>query len=262
MTDRLKDKIVLVTGAAQGIGAGIASTMVAHGATVIYTDLRGDAVRNAANGNRGTLAFPLDVTSEESWKAVAEEIKERFGRLDVLVNNAGMDMSKPLEETSFSDWRRLMAVNVDGIFLGCREMQPLLKNGGQHHRGGASVINLSSVVGIVGYQDQVAYNTSKAAVAQIARSLAIEWAHHKYNIRANSIHPGAIETEMVKEHVAAQVARGHDEAEVWNAIAAMAPLNRLGKVADVAAAAVFLGSEEASFVNATQLVVDGGFVGR
>jgi 3(or 17)beta-hydroxysteroid dehydrogenase len=262
MAGRLSDKFVLVTGAAQGIGAAIAGAMAREGATVVFTDLLGDAAHEAASKVKDAIALSLDVTKESGWSEVAEEIGERYGRLDVLVNNAGVDFSRSIEETSFDDWRRLMSVNLDSIFLGCRAMLPLLRKGAQRHEGGASVINLSSVAGIVGYPDQVAYNVSKAAVAHAAKSLAIEWAHHRYNIRANSIHPGAILTQMVEEHVATQVARGKIEAEVWQAITDMAPLGRLGRVSDVASAAVYLASEEAAFVNATGLVVDGGFIAR
>ena len=262
MTDRLTGKTVLVTGAAQGIGSAIAGAMAREGARVIYTDRQANAVRQAASNVHDAVALTLDVTQEGAWAEIAIEIERRFGSVDVLVNNAGVDMSKPLEETTLAEWRRLMSVNVDSVFLGCRTMLPLLRKGGRRHSGGASVINLSSVAGIIGYPDQVAYNVSKAAVRHIARSLAIEWADHGFNIRANSIHPGAIQTQMVEEHVATQVARGQDEAEVWKAITDMAPLRRLGRVEDVANAAVYLASEEASFVNGTELVVDGGFLAR
>lgn len=262
MAARLHDKIILITGAGRGIGAGIARAMAAEGAAVILTDIRPDAFNAKEDGLKDALILHHDVTQESSWADVHHEVQRRFGRLDALVNNAGIDLSLALENTSFADWHRVMAVNVDSVFLGCKAMLPLLRKGGNHHAGGASVINLSSVAGIVGYPDQVAYNVSKAAVRQAARSLAIEWAHHKYNIRANSIHPGAIHTHMVEEHVEAQVARGQDAAAVWQAITEMAPLGRLGRVEDVAAAAVYLASEEASFVNASELVVDGGFVAR
>jgi 3(or 17)beta-hydroxysteroid dehydrogenase len=221
-----------------------------------------DDARIPAVGIGGSSVLSLDVTSPQSWEAAAAHIERTFGRLDVLVNNAGIDMSKPLAETTFDEWRRVMAVNVDSVFLGCKAMQSLLIEGGPHHNGGSSVVNLSSVAGIVGYPDQVAYNVSKAAVRHLTKSLAIEWAHHGFEIRANSIHPGAIQTQMVEEHIATQVSRGADGAQVRQAIANMAPVGRLGTVEDVAAAAVYLASEEASFVNAAELVIDGGFIAR
>jgi 3(or 17)beta-hydroxysteroid dehydrogenase len=260
--DRLAGKIALVTGAAQGIGAGIGHALAREGASVVYTDVRVEAVEVAARNVAGAIALPLDVTSEAGWTNLASEIERRRGRLDILVNNAGVDFSKAIETTSFEDWNRLMAVNLDSIFLGCKAMLPLLRKGGEHNPAGACVVNLSSVAGIVGYPDQVAYNVSKAGVGHMAKSLAIEWAHHGYNIRANSVHPGAIQTEMVEEHVAAQVARGQDEQAVRAAISSMAPVGRLGRVEEVAAAVVFLASDEASFINAAQLVVDGGFIAR
>jgi 3(or 17)beta-hydroxysteroid dehydrogenase len=262
MVERLSGKIALVTGAAQGIGAGIAQALSREGAVVVCTDIQARALKALTKTVNGALALPLDVTSEAGWTQLASEIERNFGRLDILINNAGVDFSKPIEDTSFADWNRLMAVNLDSVFLGCKAMLPMLRKGGVHNAAGASVINLASVAGVVGYPDQVAYNVSKAGMGHMARSLAIEWAHHRYNIRVNSVHPGAIQTQMVEEHVAAQVARGQDAETVWRAIKDMAPLGRLGRVEDVAAAVVFLASDDAAFVNAAQLVVDGGFIAR
>jgi 3(or 17)beta-hydroxysteroid dehydrogenase len=259
---RLQGKVALVTGAARGIGAGIAQAMAGEGASVIFTDLRVEDASTAASGIRNASALMLDVTSPESWETAGEVIKREFGRLDVLVNNAGIDMSKSLAETAYEDWRRIMTVNVDSVFLGCRTMQALLIEGGRQRVGNSSVINLSSVAGIVGYPDQLAYNVSKAAVRHLTKSLAIEWAHHGFGIRSNSIHPGAIQTQMVEEHIATQVSRGAVADEVRRAIAEMAPVGRLGTIEEVAAAAVYLASDEASFVNAAELVVDGGFIAR
>lgn len=263
MAARLEGKIALVTGAAQGIGLGIAQAMTAEGATVVATDIQADAVQDGARPpHRVALALRHDVASEDSWAEVASTVQREFGRLDVLVNNAAIVLLGPLESTTHAAWTRLMSVNVDSVFLGCKAMLPLLREGGRRHAGGASVINLSSVLGLVGVADEMAYSASKAAVRQMARSLAVEWAHHGHNIRANSIHPGIIRTRMLEQYVDSLVAAGQDAEAAWRPLQDLAPLRRVGRIEDVAAAAVYLASEEASFVNATELVVDGGLVAR
>lgn len=263
MSNRLQDKIILVTGAAQGIGRGIADAMAAQGATVIATDIQEQTTQEDGSAHSLALTLRHDVTQEESWQEVAVAVERQFGRLDVLVNNAGIVLTGPVEKTSHADWKRVMSINVDSVFLGCKTLLPLLRSGGAHHAGGASVINLSSVLGMVGVVDEMAYSVSKAAVRQAARTLAIEWAQHGYNIRANSLHPGIIRTKMMDKYIQERIASTKESAEAaWQSLKDLAPLRRMGEVKDVAAAAIYLASEEASFVNATELVVDGGFIGR
>lgn len=261
MMGRLKDKVALVTGAAQGIGLGIAEAMMREGATVVLTDLNDELLKQGAVHEKA-LGLRLDVTQEDDWAQAATVVEEKFGWLDVLVHNAGIVITGPMEQTSHADWSRLMSINVDSAFLGCKAMLPLLQAGGRRHAGGASVINISSVLGMVGVTDEMAYSVSKAAVRQMARALAIEWAHHGYNIRANSVHPGIIRTRMLETYVEGLVASGADPQTAWRPLEDLAPLRRVGSVEDVAAAVVFLASEDAGFVNATELVVDGGLVGR
>lgn len=261
MKGRLRDKVAIVTGAAQGIGRGIAEAMLEQGATVVLTDIQGDMLYDGGT-HPSAILVRHDVTSEEDWNRVAGIVEEKFGRLDVLVNNAGIVITGPMEETSHADWRRLMTINVDSAFLGCKALLPMLKAGGSHHPGGASVINLSSVLGMVGVADEMAYSVSKAAVRQMARTLAIEWAQHGYNIRANSIHPGIIRTRMLEQYVEGLIEAGADRDTAWQPLSDLAPLRRVGSIADIGAAAVYLASEDAGFVNATELVVDGGLVAR
>lgn len=262
MAGRLAGKVVLITGAGQGIGAAMARAMQAEGAMVILTDRNERAVRETAAGIEGSVAHAQDVTQESGWGDLAAWVETTHGRLDVLVNNAGIEVSKPIGEMSFDEWRRVMAVNVDAAFLGCRAMLPLLRAAGRVRPAGASVIHFGSVAGLIGFPDQVGYNASKAATRHLARSLAIEWGRQRYNIRVNTIHPGPTRTHMVEEYVAAQVGRGRVEAEVWQEIDAYSPLGRIGRVEDIAWGAVFLASDEAAYVNGTDLVIDGGMVAQ
>jgi len=259
---RLKGRTALVTGAAQGIGAGIARVMAAEGATLILTDLNGPGVAALA-AELNARALVHDVASEDDWARVAETVRSAFGRLDVLVNNAGIEVVKPVSETSLADWRRVMSINLDGVFLGCRAMQPLLAQAGARGAS-ASVINISSIAGLVGYPNQAAYNTSKAGVRHLTKSLAIEWAHHGHAIRVNSIHPGCIRTPMLELAVAGWVAEGSipADADPWAAIADLCPLRRVGRVEDIAHGAVYLASDESAFVTGLELVIDGGWVAR
>lgn len=261
MVERLQGKVAVVTGAAQGIGRGIADAMLAEGAIVVVTDIQAEAL-DSGTQHPNAVTFRQDVTSEGGWADLARLVEDRFGRLDVLVNNAGIVITGPMEQTSHADWKRLMTINVDSAFLGCKALLPMLRAGGAHHAGGASVINLSSVLGMVGVADEMAYSVSKAALRQMARTLAIEWAQHGYNIRANSVHPGIIRTKMLEQYVEGLIEGGADPETAWQPLADLAPLRRVGSVADIAAAVVYLASEEAGFVNATELVVDGGLVAR
>jgi len=257
MGDRLSNKVALVTGAAQGIGAAIARAMAAEGARVIAAD-RNLAGCEALAAESGIAALALDVTSESDWTAAADHIVSTFGSLSILVNNAGVELVKPMTEHSLADWRGLMAVNVDGVFLGCRTMQPLLAAS-----GAASVVNISSIAGLVGYPDQLAYNTSKGAVRHMTKSLAIEWASHALPIRCNSIHPGCIRTPMLEMAVEGWVREGSIPADdPWAAVASLCPLNLVGSPQDIAMGAVYLASDEARFVTGIELVIDGGWVAR
>ncbi|MDX3899126.1 MAG: SDR family oxidoreductase [Sphingobium sp.] len=260
--DRLAGKVALITGAGQGIGAAIAAAMARQGATVLLLD-RGEAsVRVVADTIPGASAWPLDVTDEEGWADAERRIAQIHGRLDILVHNAGIEISGPIADMTFADWRGVMAVNVDAAFLGCRAMLPLLRASGSSRDAGASVIHLGSVAGLVGYPNQVGYNASKAAIRHLGRSLAIEWGRAGFNIRVNTIHPGPTRTKMVEEYVAAEAARGGDEAEIWKGISALSPLGRIGRVEDIAAGAVFLASDEAAFITGTDLIIDGGMTAQ
>jgi 3(or 17)beta-hydroxysteroid dehydrogenase len=260
MAGRLAGKTALVTGAAQGIGAAIARAMAAEEARLIVADIAGERLAEVA-AEIGARPLRLDVALEEDWLAAAASLAADAGRLDILVNNAGIELVKPAADTSLAEWRRVMAINLDGIFLGCRTLLPLLSSA---REGSASVVNISSIAGIVGYPNQAAYNTSKAGVRHLSKSLAIEWAHGGLPVRVNSIHPGCIRTPMLEEAVEGWVASGAIPAGVdpWAAVAAMCPMRRVGRVEDIAMGAVYLASDEAAFVTGSELVIDGGWVAQ
>lgn len=261
MAGRLQGKVALITGAAQGIGAGIAEAMSEAGAQLYLGDINFDGVTALAR-KLDAQALHLDVTDEASWGMAAARIAADRGRLSILVNNAGVELVKPLSEHALSDWRGVMAVNVDGVFLGCKTFQDLLAKGGAPARP-SSVINISSIAGLVGYPDQPAYNTSKGAVRQLSKSLAIEWAAHALPIRCNSIHPGCIRTPMLEMAVEGWVRAGSiPAADPWGAVASLCPLNAVGAPRDIAMGAVYLASDEARFVTGIELVIDGGWVAR
>jgi NAD(P)-dependent dehydrogenase (short-subunit alcohol dehydrogenase family) len=253
MAMRLKDKVVLVTGAAQGIGACIGRLSVDEGATVIATDTSAEGAR--AGVPKAAEACTLDVTDAVAWKAVLDRISAQFGRLDVLVNNAGTATREPFEQCTIEHWRSLFAVNCEGAFLGIQACLPLLRAAAGDRLGGSSIINISSVAGIVGLPGQAAYNSSKAAVAHLSRSLAIEFAHGGYNVRVNSIHPGMIWTPLMEKALRMWPEIGDGGVE---AVAAMAPVRRMGRVEDVAYGAIYLASDESAYVTGAQLVIDGG----
>lgn len=253
MAARLKDKVILVTGAAQGIGACIGRFMVDEGATVIATDMT--AAGASAGVPKAAESLALDVTSAQAWKAVVDAIGARYSRLDVLVNNAGTATREPIEQCTLEHWREMFAVNSEGPFLGIQACLPLLRKSAGDRLGGSSIVNIASVAGLVGLPGQAAYNTSKAAIGHLSRSLAIEFAVSGYNVRVNSIHPGMIWTPLMEKALKMWPEIGDAGKE---AVANMAPVRRMGRVEDVAWGAVYLASDESAYVIGSQLVIDGG----
>lgn len=267
---RLAGKTALVTGAGQGIGAAVAEKLAELGAHVLVTDLDHSSAASCAEridrAGGSAQARKLDVTDESEWQAAAAEFDQQERSLDVLVHNAGMEWVVPLPDISLADWRRVMAVNVESVFLGCKLLLPALKRAGAKNPGGASVVNISSIAGLVGYPDQAAYNTSKAAVRHLSKSLAIEFAQHGHNIRVNSIHPGCVDTPMLAEAMAtwaqSRVFGTDDPDEVRKSVAALHPLNRIASPEDIAFGVAYLASDEARFVTGAELPIDGGWVAR
>ena len=250
----LTGRIALVTGASGGIGAETARALAAAGAKVAVTDL---TAPDALAAEIGGLARAQDVTSEQDWAAVMDWLRAEAGGLDILVNNAGLFMMKPLLQTSLAEWQRLHAVNVEGVFLGTRAAVPLLAERAAQWPGGASIVNLSSMAGLVGSAGAACYNASKGAVRLFTKGCALELAPAR--IRVNSVHPGIIETNMGAEVVhGISTMSGAGENEARAAAAAVHPLGHMGQPQDIANAVVFLASDKAAFMTGSELVVDGG----
>lgn len=258
MGGRMKGKVVLVTGGASGIGLASAEACATEGAVVVITDVNaasGDAEskRMAAAG----LAVEFlghDVTSEADWRRVVDEVVRRHGRLDVVVNNAGIAVIAPVEQETLEGWRRTQAVNMEGVFLGTREAIRAMKA-----RGG-SIVNISSIEGLVGDALIPAYNASKGGVRLFTKSAALECARLGYGIRVNSVHPGYVDTPLV----AGAMGRLPPEqaAALQQDLLGRIPLGRVAEPREVAQCVLFLASDEASYVTGAELVVDGGYTAR
>lgn len=251
----LTGRVALVTGAGRGIGEATARALAAAGARVICSDLT--APEDLA-AELGGLALAQDVTDEGGWDAAMAFARREAGGLDILVNNAGLFLMKPLTETTLEDWRRVHSVNVEGVFLGCRAAIPLLAERAGKWDGGAAIVNLSSMAGLVGSAGAVCYNASKGAVRLLTKGLAMELA--SVGVRVNSVHPGVIETAMGDEVVAAfSGATGMGDNEARTQLAARHPLGHMGQPRNVADAVVFLASSRSAFMTGSEVVVDGGF---
>ena len=206
-----------------------------------------ELVNEISIGCPNAISMRLDVTSEKDWTEVIDSVIKKFGRLDVLVNNAGIYQRATVDETTADDWDNLMNVNARGVFLGTRAAIPVMK-----HNGSGSIINISSIAGLVGSMTQAAYNASKGAVRLLTKATAIQYA--KDGIRANSIHPGLMETDMLTQVLPSTNDREH-RLEIT-------PIPRFGTPADVAYGVVFLASDESSYVTGTELVIDGGLTAQ
>jgi 3(or 17)beta-hydroxysteroid dehydrogenase len=271
VTESLEGKIALVTGGGRAIGAATAKLLAQRGAEVLVSDIatqEAEAVvaNICAEGGRA-IALSLDVRSEAGWQTVHGFIGSRFPKLDILVNNAAVELFGPSEEITLEEWRAVQAVNVEGLFLGAKTLLPLLKAVHRETPGAtSSVINLSSVAGIIGRPDQLAYMSSKGAVRSMSKGLAIEYASKGFNIRVNSVHPGGIETPMLKNvlqyRVDEEIIPAKTLAEAQQLMADFHPLGRLGQPEDIANGVAFLASEASSFMTGTELVIDGGWTAQ
>jgi len=256
MTIALPDTVAVVTGAAGGIGREIVKAMKAAGATVIATDLKDDAEIEGADH-----FLKHDVTSEADWRAVETLVREKYGRLDALVNNAGFSIVTKFEDTPLSEFHKVNAINVDSAIIGTQVMLELLKEGGKARASGASVINFSSVGGLRGAAFNAAYCVSKAAIKMLSKCLGAEFAALKYNIRVNSVHPGGIDTPMLGSIMDRYIELGASPSREASlaAVNASHPIGRLGRADEMAGGVVFLASSASSFMTCDELVMDGGF---
>lgn len=260
---RVQGKIALVTGGASGIGRGCAETLAREGASVVITDLQDDKgeALTAEIGKAGGQASYLhhDTTSEDDWTRVIAEIEKRHGRLNVLVNNAGIAIGSPsITNFSLADFRKQQAVNVEGVFLGLKHSIPLMRKSGP----GGSIINMSSVAGLKGSSMLPAYCATKGAVLLLSKSVAMECAEAKDGIQVNTVHPGLIETP-IWESIASTRAPGANEAIDLDALSVgMVPLGVKGVPQDIANGVLWLASDESRYVTGAELVIDGGLTAR
>ena len=235
---RLRDKVILITGAAGGIGSAIAEAVVRNGGIAVATDIEG----------RPGIDHPLDVTSEADWQRVIGAIGASAGRLDGLVNSAGIAPMGTVESTDYALWRKVMAVNLDGTFLGCKHALALLK------RHGGSIVNISSVSGIVGGHNLAAYNASKGGVRLLSKSVALHGARQNPQVRCNSVHPTFIEGPMSD----ALFKVVPNPAEIKARMESQIPLRRFGTPEDIGPLAVYLASADSDYVTGTTYLIDGG----
>jgi NAD(P)-dependent dehydrogenase (short-subunit alcohol dehydrogenase family) len=258
---QVQGKVALVTGAAAGIGAAIASTLGREGAKVVLTDLddgRGEVVAQSIRAAGGeALYLHQDVTDEGRWGEVIGEIDRRFGRLDVLVANAGIAIIAAITEMSLADWRKQTAVNIDGVFLTAKHGIPLMRKSGE----GGSIVMISSVAGLRGSAGLAGYSATKGAVRLFAKSVALECAGARDDIRCNSVHPGIIATEIwEKMPMGAQDARRNSPIDARAVAEASVPTGKLGTPQDIADGVLFLASDASRYITGSELVIDSGIM--
>lgn len=249
---RVDGKSAIVTGAGQGIGQAAARMLAEEGASVAVTDVDDTAgqetVKEIVQAGGEAAFFDHDVTLEDDWERVVDEVEDTYGIPDVLVNNAGIYRIQPVAETTVEEWKALMDVNVTGVFLGLKHCTP-----GMEEKGRGSVINLSSVAGLVGLSGHTNYGASKGAVRTMTKDAAMELADA--GVRVNSVHPAYIDTQMADYGAEAQEASKEE-------LAAMHPIGHMGEPRDVAYAVLYLASDESKFMTGSELVIDGGFTAQ
>jgi NAD(P)-dependent dehydrogenase (short-subunit alcohol dehydrogenase family) len=252
---RVQDKVAIVTGAASnpGLGRAAALALAREGASVLVTDIDAAGAEDCARAIRDAggkaIAEVHDVTQEDAWQRIIALAESHYGRLDVLINNAGIAVLKPLEQLTLADWNRQIEVNLTSVFLGCKYGTAAMKAA-----GGGSIVNLSSVAGLVGIKLCVAYGASKGGVRLLSKSVALEGASH--NVRCNSVHPGIIWTNMQ-----AQAVGSRDPSQV-SVGAARVPLGRVGTPEDIANCVLYLASDESSYVTGAEFTVDAGMTAQ
>ena len=245
---RLEGKVALISGGARGQGAAEAKLFAGEGAKVVFGDILDDLGRQVEaeihEVGGEALYIHLDVTNAADWASAVEAAVSRYGRLDVLVNNAGITIRKNVEDTTEEDWDRIMAINAKGVFLGTKQAIPAMRES-----GGGSIVNISSTAGLVGSPySGASYAATKGAVRLFTKATAIQYA--KEGIRCNSVHPGLLETPMTQDMLADAAHREERTQRI--------PLGRVGTAEDVAYGVLYLASDESSFVTGSELVIDGG----
>jgi NAD(P)-dependent dehydrogenase (short-subunit alcohol dehydrogenase family) len=253
---RVKGKVALVTGGGLGLGRATAMLLAREGAKVVVTDVKEEAghatVDQIIEEGGEAIFMRHDVSSEADWDAAIDMTANRFNGLHVVVNNAGVALSGSVEQTSLEQWRWLMSINLDGVFIGTRSAIGAMKS------TGGSIINISSIEGLIGDPNLAAYNASKGGVRIFTKSAALHCAKAGYRIRVNSIHPGYIWTPMVEQFLAAQP----DPAAAKTFVEGLHPVGHLGEPDDIAYGVLYLASDESKFVTGAELVIDGGYTAQ
>ena len=243
--------MAIITGAAKGQGEFEARLFASEGATVVLCDIDveacGKTAEEISSSGGSAVSMTLDVTSEPNWIGVIEQTVEFFGKLDILVNNAGIYSRVPIENTSVEEFDRILEVNLRGVFLGTKHAIPAMRTS-----GGGSIINISSTAGIVGNVGSGAYGASKGGVRSFTKYTAIQ--HASEGIRANSVHPGPIDTDMISDNLSTAEGRKSTESRI--------PMGRVGSIADVAMGVLFLATDESSYMTGSELVIDGGMTAQ
>ncbi len=247
-------KVALITGGASGIGRECVRQFLQRGAKVMIADINEQqgAAAAAQSGERAVF-HRLDVASEAAWRETIDALMRLWRRIDVLVNAAGIAISADIEQTTLEQFHRTHAVNVDGVFLGCKAVLAPMRAG-----GGGSIVNLSSIAGLRGVAKLAAYNSAKGAVRLLTKSIALHCAEQNYSIRCNSLHPSYVDTPMVRTFIA----ESPDPQRTLSIVNRVSPMNRMGRPEEVAAAVVFLATDGASFINGAEIPIDGGATAR
>ena len=253
VSGRVAGKVALVTGAASGLGLASAIKLLDQGAQVYFSDINEDALNKLPEilshyeKNQYEIGFH-DVASEESWTNILNKVDAKFNRLNILLNSAGIALGGDVVSTGFDVWKKVHDVNLDSIFLGCKLAIPMMSI-----HGAGSIISISSISGIVAGWNTAAYNSSKAGVRHLSKSVALYCAKKGYNIRSNTIHPAFVDTPILDPH---KQAFGEEEAIAK--LSRQIPMNKIGDTDDVAYAVLYLASDESKFITGSEIVLDGG----
>jgi len=257
---RLDGKVALITGGAAGIGRGHAELFAKEGAKVVITTRKkvdvGKALAESIKKSGGEATFiQLDVSHEGRWKEVVEEVINKYGKLNILVNNAGISLAKTVEDTSLDEWNFIMDINATGVFLGCKYAIGAMKKNGEP----CSIVNISSIDAMVGEAELPAYCASKGAVRSFTKAIALSCAKDSYNIRVNSVHPGYIHTELTEKEAADS---GMTPDQYFEKVGKMHPIGRIGTPMDIAYVSLYLASDESAWVTGSEFVADGGYISQ
>jgi NAD(P)-dependent dehydrogenase (short-subunit alcohol dehydrogenase family) len=267
-SQRLKGKVAFVSGGLRGIGLACVERFLAEGAEVILSDLDPAANKSVsetmARLGQAASYVEANVAKEADWQRARDAVAERHGKLHILVNNAGTDLTGPVETLTMESWRRIMDINVDGVFLGVKTFVPMMAESGKGFKGGSSIINVSSIMGLVGYSEVSAYNASKGAVRLFTKGIAIEFAQKQMPIRANSLHPGFVLTPLLQSGFQRWVDKGFAEKpqDLIDTMSATTPIGRLADPSELAGGAFFLASEDSAYMTGAELVMDGGWTAQ